>query len=336
MSIVITGGGTGGHLSIIDALTEEFSSRGIKLIYIGSNSGREVDWFKNRDIFLDFILLDSKGVVNKRGIGKFSSLYNILKASFACKKIFKKYNVDRVISVGGYSAAPAAFASIFFNKKLFIHEQNAHIGSLNRVLKPFAERFFSSYFGDSTWDYPVKSTFFDRYRTRERVNKIIFLGGSHGAQAINNFALANAKKLSKNGIEIIHQCGVYDYKRVKSEYEKLNVEVELFDFSKNIIDYMEKADFAISRAGASTIWELVATGLPTLYIPYPYAANDHQYLNAKFLVDRDLAFLSRESDILDIDLISLLDFDFKEKSTELKKLISRDGALRIVDSILEK
>ena len=174
--IAITGGGTGGHLAIAKAFANELNSRGIKAIFIGSSSGQDKMWFENSDIFEATYFLNSSGVVNKRGFGRLKSLINILNLAFKCKKIFKFHKVSSVISVGGYSAAPAAFGAIICGKKLYIHEQNAVIGRLNLILKPFAREFFSSYF-EPKFDYPVDEKFFKISRIRKNLNTILFLGG---------------------------------------------------------------------------------------------------------------------------------------------------------------
>ena len=174
MKIVITGGGTGGHLSIVKSLKEELNKKGVKPIFIGSTSGQDRDWFKEDEGFEKRYFLNSSAVVNKKGIKKFSSLLNIFKLSYECRKIFKKEEVKAVISVGGYSAAPASFAAIFTKTPLFIHEQNAVMGRLNKILSPFAKRVFCSFL--PPYDpYPTQNIFFETQRVREKVKNIIFL-----------------------------------------------------------------------------------------------------------------------------------------------------------------
>ena len=110
--IVICGGGTGGHLAIARSFCEELNRRGIKPIFIGSTSGQDKFWFENDDKFAQKFFLPSSGVVNKRGLAKLKSLTNIISLALKCRQIFKENGVKAVISVGGYSAAPAAIAAI--------------------------------------------------------------------------------------------------------------------------------------------------------------------------------------------------------------------------------
>ena len=333
--IAITGGGTGGHLAIAKAFANELNSRGIKAIFIGSSSGQDKMWFENSDIFEATYFLNSSGVVNKRGFGRLKSLINILNLAFKCKKIFKFHKVSSVISVGGYSAAPAAFGAIICGKKLYIHEQNAVIGRLNLILKPFAREFFSSYF-EPKFDYPVDEKFFKISRIRKNLNTILFLGGSQGANFINNLALSLAKDLDKNGIKIIHQCGQKDYETIIEKYKELNIKAEVFAFSKDIDLFMSRADFCISRAGASTIWELCAASLPTLFIPFPYAANNHQCYNAKFLNDQNAAMVLKEDEIDSKNLLNIIyNLNLEDISQKLINLLNKNGSKVIIDRILQ-
>ena len=326
--IAITGGGTGGHLVIAKAIKEELNKRGIKPIFIGSTYGQDRSWFEEDDGFEEKYFFDTSGVVNKSGIKKILSLSNIIKHSFETKKIFQKHNIKVVFSVGGYSAAPASFGAIMFKKPLFIHEQNAYMGKLNKLLKPFAKKIFNTFlYNDS---YPVRGEFFKKARIRKEIKTIIFLGGSQGAKAINDFAFTVAKTKK---YKIIHQTGKLDFDRCKKFYSENNLDVEYFAFSKNIVDKMSKADFAVSRAGASSVFELSANQLPTLFVPYPYAAGNHQYYNAKFLADKKLAFLrvQNELDLSVFEEIKNIDII----SQKLKEINSENGARIIVDEILK-
>ncbi len=337
-SVVITGGGTGGHLKVADSFIEEFSKRGIKPIFIGSINGQDKAWFEGDKRLKKTIFLDTKGVVNKKGLGKLDSLFQIFKAMNQCFNIYSKNNVKTVISVGGFSAAPATFASILsFGSKLYIHEQNSVMGKLNEITSKFASEVFSSFDEKSLIkDYPVSSEFFDHARIRDDLKTIIFLGGSQGAQAINNFAIKVVPKLNKLGLKIIHQTGRADILRVSAAYKKMKIDVDVFAFSKELPNKMNEADFAISRAGASTLWELSANSLPTLFIPYPYAAKDHQYTNAKFLEEKELCYISREKDLTEELLIDILKKDNYKMSKKLVHSIKCDAVESIVDIILHK
>jgi UDP-N-acetylglucosamine--N-acetylmuramyl-(pentapeptide) pyrophosphoryl-undecaprenol N-acetylglucosamine transferase len=353
MSIVMTGGGTGGHLVIIKAVKEALineerkeisqsdtesssalsaqrSTLPTQLVYIGSTQGQDRAWFEEDEAFAAKYFLETKGVVNQRGLGKVVSLWMMFKAFLQARRLLKKHDASVVFSVGGFSSAATALAAKSMGIPLVIHEQNAALGSLNRVLKPYADAFISSYLEESPIKaYPVKAVFFENARIRSRVKTVIFLGGSQGARAINTLALSIAPQLKERGIRIIHQAGANNIEAVEQAYRELGIEAEVFGFTEKLAEYMKQADFAIARAGASTLWELAATALPTLFIPYPYAAGDHQYHNARFLVDKKLAWLMREGEIEKEKVLALLEEELSGISEGLMQVVQKDGSRSI-------
>jgi len=334
--IAITGGGTGGHLVIAKAIKEELNHRGIKPIYIGSTAGQDRAWFEGDSGFSHTYFLESQGVVNKKGLQKLRSLFAIVQSAFTCNALFKKHAITSVFSVGGYSAAPASFAALFTCKPLFIHEQNAITGKLNTLLKPFAKKFFSSYDTKATLTpYPVNEAFFTTQRERDKLKTLIFLGGSQGATFINQLAKQTAQSLHQKGIRIMHQTGSKEYDALKTFYEEEGIMADVFAFSHEMPTKLAQADCAISRSGASTLWELCANGLPSIFIPFPHAAANHQYFNAKALADKALALIEKQDALEPQMLLNLLeDMDIKTISQGLKNTIQRGGAKEIVTYLL--
>lgn len=378
MALLITGGGTGGHLAIAQALAEELAKRkgqngGFgEVVYVGSISGQDKQWFEvdsplgdsflqslncaslrcmydtphshseeiaksnttnarissknsntangdranakatdssEKSIFSATYFLPTSGVVDKRGIAKILSLLHHLKSLKTIRAIFAKHDIKAVISVGGFSAAPASIGAIVFGKPLFIHEQNAIKGRLNALLSPFARRVFSS-FGKNRVPYPIKSQAREKARVRTEIKTIAFIGGSQGARTINHLAISLAPTLLSLGFRIIHQCGQNELESTKAKYAEIgigicaqkeahsnvdNKKLELFGFSADILSYLESADICIGRAGASSVWENAALGLPMIYVPYPYAASNHQVHNAEFFASKGLGLVLVES-----------------------------------------
>lgn len=333
--IVLTGGGTGGHLAIVRCLLESTQRKNIACIYIGSQNGQDKAWFEKETRFKDKFFLSSQGVVNQSKFNKINSFLHILKLSKECRQIFKDYKVKAVISVGGYSAAPASFGALFSGIPLFIHEQNSKSGSLNKLLKPFSKKFFSAFEEDFT-PYPVADKFFNHARIRKELKNIIFLGGSQGASFINELAIQLSPILNEKNINIIHQCGKNDLEKYKQIYQNLNIKADVFDFSPNLEEKMYMADLAISRAGASTLFELCANALPAIFIPYPYAAKNHQYFNAKFLQDQNLCqiFTQNSADTDEI-LKTILNTNLESLSKGLQDIIKKNGSDILLEKILK-
>lgn len=336
MKLCITGGGTGGHLMIAEALVKAAVADGHEVIFIGSSSGQDRKYFQTNSAFSHVYFLETTGVVNQKGFGKLKALYKVFKAVLTSRALLKKHQIRATYSVGGFSAAPASFASLSRFIPLFIHEQNAVEGRLNSLLKPYAKRFISAYDSSSPIKgYPVKDEYFKNARVRDEIKTVIFLGGSQGAKAINDLALSLAKELQALGIKIIHQAGEKDLKRVEEEYKSLHVDVELYAFTTELQRLISESDLAVSRAGASTLWELCANGLPALFIPYPHAAGDHQYHNARFIVENSLGWCERESQDLKSRLLSILDEEIESKSRALLEYAKRDVAKMMIRDVAE-
>ncbi|MDD2830083.1 MAG: undecaprenyldiphospho-muramoylpentapeptide beta-N-acetylglucosaminyltransferase [Sulfuricurvum sp.] len=334
MNIIFTGGGTGGHLVIALSLAIAAKERGHRVAFIGSTSGQDRQWFGESAVFEETYFLETTGVVNKRGLGKIGALWKIFKALMQSRHILDTFHADYVVSVGGFSAAPAAIASLTKRLPLIIHEQNAVTGKLNSMLRPYAKGFYSSYEeGDNHCDYPVSARYFENSRIRESVKTVIFLGGSQGAKFINDLALEIAPWLHHGGIHIIHQCGAKEEERVRHAYHELGIEAEVFGFTTQIAELIERSDFAISRSGASTLWELCAACVPAFYIPYPSAAGDHQYHNARYVIDHNAGWCERQSEGIADKLKEAIASDIRLKSEALEKLISPDGAKHIIEKI---
>ena len=432
MRVVITGGGTGGHLSVAKAFLEEFNRREITCGFVGSTRGQDQLYFAKEEKFHQKWFLDSCGVVNQRGFSRVSALWQQGRALKKAFEILREFKPDFVLSVGGYSAAPAAFGAKLLGIPLIIHEQNARIGRLNKILKPFAMLFFSSYLENSPIKfYPVLEGVFRNARVRESVQTILFMGGSQGARAINNFALSMGTELKNRGIKVLCQSGKADFRRVVLEFlndglkvgilrenwellkemeseavdskavlinglphsanapfamtevgssktafamtegkqdskagvesvkgvgsgqdaeslenrvqcveigEFSGVDVVVFGFSKSMAEIYALCDFAVCRAGASSLWELCANGLPALFVPYPYAAGNHQYYNAHFIEQKGLGFLCLEQDLFCNvlwDSLELLEGNISKISANLQKECAIDATAQMCDVILQ-
>lgn len=338
LQIAITGGGTGGHLSIAKAVKEGFALKGIRPIYVGSTSGQDKKWFETDEDFEKKYFLDSTGVVNKKGLAKISTLLTLISNIRKSIKIIKQNNIKAVFSVGGYSAAPLVLASLITGKKLYIHEQNAVKGALNKLTTPFAAEVFGSFEPNSPLrNYPVADVYFESARARTTVKTVIFLGGSQGAKKINELALSMAPILNTYSIKIIHQAGERHFEAVAAEYRKLGIDADVFGFCNTLAEKIASADFAVARSGAGTLFELAANRLPAFFIPYPFAAGNHQESNAAFLANKNCGFYKSESEANQDEILKII-FDntlIAETSKNLENVIHPDGATEIADFIIK-
>jgi len=332
--IVITGGGTGGHLSIARSFKKELNKRNIVPFFIGSRNGQDRLWFEKDSGFGKKLFLSSSQVVNKNIFLKILTLIKLVFLSLKVAFFLKKEKVKKVISVGGYSAAPACFAAILLKIDLFIHEQNSVTGELNKHLRSYAKRVFYS-FGEQRVDYPVAERFFENSRERGgEIKTIIFLGGSQGASAINDLAIDLIDFLRIRKIRVIHQTGKKDFFKVKDAYKEKGFFADVFSFTDDLSLKLKQADFAIARSGAGTLFELCANGLPACFVPYPYAAKNHQFSNAKFLAEKNLCFIQEEASLNRAQIEQLLSSDHSEISKALLQNFQKSGTEKIIDICL--
>ncbi|MDR3347255.1 MAG: UDP-N-acetylglucosamine--N-acetylmuramyl-(pentapeptide) pyrophosphoryl-undecaprenol N-acetylglucosamine transferase [Helicobacteraceae bacterium] len=332
--IAISGGGTGGHLAVVRAVKEALVKDGVKPLFIGSKSGQDQAWFEHDKDFAARFFLPSSGVINKQGIARIFALSNILTLAFKAAGIIRSHGVKTLFCVGGYSAAPAALAAVALRIPLVLHEQNAVKGSLNRLLTPFAKRVFSSF--EEPFDgYPISSVFFETARVRNTIKSVIFLGGSQGAKAINDYAMLCAPLLKQRSIRIIHQTGSKDLSRVQAFYAENGIEAVVFDFARDLVKHIAKADLAVARSGAGTLFELAANGLPAIFIPYPHAAGAHQKANARFLSGKELAWCVEQHCATTEIFASVLCCKLKDISRGLIDLIPKNGAETIATTLIQ-
>lgn len=333
--IAITGGGTGGHLSIASAFCTQLNAQGISPIFVGSSNGQDKAWFEGDKRFKLTIFLPSVTITNKKFFAKINAVFHLAFLVLKMAKFIKTQKISKIICVGGYSAAPLSLACVFSGAKLYIHEQNFVIGRLNKLLSPFATKIFNS-FGKNSYAYPVKDEFFTHSRLRsERVKTIFFLGGSKGALAINRLALDLASFLKDENIQIIHQCGNANLEATKKAYADLGIKADVFGFCDNLALKMKTADLAIARAGAGSLFELCANLLPCIFVPYPYAANNHQLKNAQSLKEKNLCFVQEESKINLEEIKQIILSDNSKISNGLQGFVSKFGAKNIIDTILQ-
>lgn len=332
----------------------ECRRRDIPVIYIGSTFGQDIAWFKHKysDIFSDTYFLDLIPVMNKKVPARAVAFAKNLLQSFQARKILRKHKIKACISVGGFCASATCFASVGYIP-IFIHEQNSVMGSLNKLISPFARRVFSSFdFPRSCRvDYPISSHFAEHRRLRSELRSLLFLGGSQGAMYINDLALRLSPLIHSRGIRIIHQCGHKHIFSIQSSYRDLgftvcnaddllsgvSADVFLFDFSDRIASIMHMADFCVSRAGASSMFELIANNLPTLFIPYPYATKNHQRKNVTMLCDRGLAILRTQEELTHTsveDIFRIFEADLGLISRGLAEF-SFNGHKQIIDTVLD-
>lgn len=353
MKLIITGGGTGGHVYPGLAVARELKKRGggHSVLFVGAKRGLETKLAPKEGI--EFKALNVTGLKGKGVLNGSLSLLSLMTALVQSLVIIRKIRPDVVIGVGGYASGPMGIAAIMSGKPLAIAEQNAEPGLTNSWLGKFAKKVFLSMpesrfcfpkeVGEVTGN-PVMPEFFSAKRSAGigRMN-ILVIGGSQGATPLNN-ALAQAAPLLDpiaESISITHQTGEADLEMMRTIYKNSRfpwvAEKYFHDMPQKIAD----ADLVISRAGAGAVSEICAVGRAAIYIPLPHAADDHQTKNAMSVVKTGAAILVPETE-LNGKLIARRVAQFVNSTERLTKMgkrarnLSKPGAAaRIVDGLLE-
>jgi UDP-N-acetylglucosamine--N-acetylmuramyl-(pentapeptide) pyrophosphoryl-undecaprenol N-acetylglucosamine transferase len=293
-----------------------------------------------------------KGRGWKKGL---SVIAGLPKSFFQSISVIKRFLPDFVFGVGGYSAGPFCLAARFKGIPTAIHEQNSYPGLTNRLLSGFVDRIFVSFEESKVHlkgkepvltGNPVREELFSDDRVEQKNQEeftVLVVGGSQGAMAINKvFAEAleylNAEKRFPS---VIHQTGKADFKRAEKDYRNRGLKGELNPFIQDMNTAYKRADIVVSRAGATTIFELAALGKPSVLIPYPYATNQHQEINARSLVRVGGAEMINESDLtakgMARTIMKFMDNRpaLEEMGTRAKKMGRRDSAKEIADQLLD-
>jgi UDP-N-acetylglucosamine--N-acetylmuramyl-(pentapeptide) pyrophosphoryl-undecaprenol N-acetylglucosamine transferase len=307
--ILIMAGGTGGHVFPGLAAADYFRKQGVDVHWLGTSKGLEARVVPAKDIPLH--LVDIGGV---RGKGKKTLLqapFRIFKAIRQSSRIIKDINPDVVIGMGGFVSGPGGVAAWLRKKPLVIHEQNARAGMTNKILSRFARRVLQGFPGAFkenskvvTIGNPVRADIESVPAPDQRIPqdrkpfRLLVLGGSLGAKAINDLLPKTLASIEAGGRpEIFHQTGERSFEETKTAYETMGIKATVVPFVEDMAQAYSWADMVICRAGALTVAELCAVGLGAVFVPFPFAVDDHQTENARFMVKKDAALCVQQKDL---------------------------------------
>ena len=318
--VILTTGGTGGHIFPALAVAEQLRREGAELLFVGSQYGSEAKLAKQAG--LEFRGLPVRGVLG-RGLRSVGALWGLFRAVFMARAIVKDFRPDAVIGFGAYASFPSLVAAKLSGVPIAVHEQNAMPGLTNRMLAKLAKRVFLS-LPDVTGAFDAKKSQLTGNPVREAIvesgknavghpdtRRLLVMGGSQGAKAVNSVILASLERLTKAGIEIRHQTGSFDLERVLAGYRAHGVDASgVTPFIEDVAAAYQWAYLVLCRAGATSVAELAVAGKPAVLVPFPYATHDHQTYNAQVMVDQGAALLVAEKDLPHLDaggmLINLL------------------------------
>jgi UDP-N-acetylglucosamine--N-acetylmuramyl-(pentapeptide) pyrophosphoryl-undecaprenol N-acetylglucosamine transferase len=353
--IAVVTGGTGGHIFPALAVAEELHTRHHDCIVLADT--RFLNYKMQVPSYMNYKIVPSGSSAGNL-FNKFVSIIKIFFGIIYSLKIYRGYKPNLVIGFGGYTSFPSLIAARILKIPIFIHEQNIVIGKANQFLMKFANVIalsFNNTIGVDLNDKrvqvvgnPVRKEVL-KYRsipyvifTDKKPINILITGGSQGAAILSKvlpraFALLDEKVLKR--VKLYQQCRIEDLDRVREEYKKLKINAVIEKFFDNIPALIAEAHVVVSRAGASIISELITIGRPTIFIPIQRSIGNHQYLNAKMLVDNEAAWIINEPEFTANNFANLLQ-ELINNSTMLINAANNAKALydnasdRLVDCII--
>lgn len=301
--VILTTGGTGGHIFPALAVASELvlRNKGVDILFMG---GPGPEGAMARKHGLRFKELPASGIMGRGLPGIISGLGWLGTGIPKALAAVWSYRPDAVIGFGGYAGFCPVAAARLLNIPTAIHEQNSVPGVANRMLGKMVKRIFLS-FPDRLNAFPGSKTYLTgnpvrtevlkasaRRRGRSEGRRVLVLGGSQGAKPINDAVIEALPRFLESGVHLVHQAGARDYARVRAAYEAAGADPsQVREFIEDMATEYALCDLAVCRAGASTVFEIAAAGVPAIFVPFPQATHDHQTMNAKAMTDLGAAEL---------------------------------------------
>ncbi len=354
MRLLVTGGGTGGHIfpgiAVIKAVQKKLPHS--EVMFVSTSRAMDKEIFSQ--VKLKTSVINCSALKGTTLTNKILSVLQQPSAVYQAYKIIKRFKPEVVFGVGGYVTGPVILAAKLCGIPICIHEQNSIPGLTNKLTGKIADTICISIPG--TKGFPVKKTVQTgnpvrqeilQLRGQQKIRKhpptIIVLGGSQGAHRVNELVVAAVKILVDQGVslKLIHQTGKLDCEMVSTEYKKIGIDARVEPFIDDMASIYAKADLAISRAGATTLAELSCLGLAAVLIPFPFAADDHQQANAEYYAVNAGCEVHREKELTGNGLAEavsrclLAPDTLLEKGEKMASLGMPDAAECIVEQCLQ-
>jgi UDP-N-acetylglucosamine--N-acetylmuramyl-(pentapeptide) pyrophosphoryl-undecaprenol N-acetylglucosamine transferase len=348
--VLIMAGGTGGHIFPGIAVAHELLARGVPVLWLGSAGGLET-----RLVSRAGLPIETLAISGVRGKGLFAALMaplRILRALIAAWKILGRTQPRSALALGGFAAGPGGIAAWLRGVPLVVHEQNRVPGVTNRILAHFAKKLlcgFEGAFTQATWlgnpvrhEIAVLPTPQERFAARTGASRLLILGGSQGARALNERVPAALALMPLDRRPVVrHQCGAKLADAARAAYANAKVEASVEPFIDDMAAAYGWADLIICRAGALTLAELAAAGVGSMLVPFPSAVDDHQTKNASALMDAGAALLLPEAQAtaerIAATLVDLLGNRARllAMAAAARTLAKPDAVARIADACLQ-
>lgn len=361
MRIVLSGGGTGGHIYPALALRKYILSQypTAEFLYIGTEKGLESSIVKKENI--PFQAIKIQGLKRSLSFENLKTAWYMLTSVHHTKKILKSFKPDIVIGTGGYVCAPVLYAAAKLGIPTIVHEQNSVVGITNKFLAKYVNH-IAFCFEETRKElekYHTKLVLTGNPRGQEiaelaqqkpknslaeygldvNMPSVLIFGGSRGAKQINQDFIHSYQDYANQNYQIIMVTGETHYEHVVSQISTQYQHIVIVPYLNDMVNILCQVDLVVSRSGATTLSELTALGLPSILIPSPYVTNNHQEKNARTLVDKQAAYILKEDDLITGKLFALttelmLDQDKrKAMAKNAKRMGITDASKRLLDVI---
>ncbi|MDQ3617211.1 MAG: undecaprenyldiphospho-muramoylpentapeptide beta-N-acetylglucosaminyltransferase [Pseudomonadota bacterium] len=346
---MILAGGTGGHIFPGLAVAKALRARGVPVVWLGADGGMETRLVPPHGIEIDTIPV--RGVRGKGVAQLIAAPFKLASAVRAARRVLRARRPSAVISFGGFAAGPGGLAARLAGTPLIVHEQNRAPGMTNRVLARFADRVLSGFPGTFAREDVVGNPVRDeiaavaspeqRFEARTGPLRLLVLGGSQGARALNDdvpSALAMLRGIV--AFDVRHQCGEKMRDAAELAYANARVPASVEPFIADMAAAYAWADVVVCRAGALTLAELCAVGVGSILVPFPYAVDDHQTKNAEFLLVRGAAQVLPQGPTLAQRLSATLEIlseriDLLRMAQSARALAKPDAAAHVAAIVIE-
>ena len=339
-TILIMAGGTGGHIFPGLAVAEQMRAAGWDVVWMGARGGMEerlVPKHGYRAAWIRAKAARGKGLVQKLLLPA-----NLLYSFWESARHIRSLRPNVVLGLGGYVAFPGGMMASLWNRPLALHEQNAIPGLANKVLAQVSDKVMAGFpraLKNAEWTgNPVRAEIAAiaaperRFAGRAGPLKLLVVGGSLGAQALNE-SVPKALALMSERPQVVHQAGEKHLDALRKHYADAGVHGELVAFIDDMARRYAEADLVICRAGAVTIAELSAGGMPSILVPFPHAVDDHQTANGKFLADHGAALLIQQRDLTPQKLAQMIQGLDRSKLLDMARkarALGKPDAARVV------
>lgn len=312
---LVMAGGTGGHIFPGLAVAHVLREQGWQVHWLGAPHSMEARLVAPQGFALETI--EFSGVRGKGAMTLALLPLRLLKAFWQALSVIRRIQPDVVVGLGGYISFPGGMMAVLAGKPLLLHEQNSVAGMANRILARVADKVFCAFpnvLPQAQWvGNPLREAFLcqpepvQRFSGRSGALRILVVGGSLGAKALNDIVPQALALLPENARPVVvHQSGAKQIDALRANYAAAGITAQLTPFIDDMAQAFADADLIICRAGASTVTEIAAVGAAAIYVPFPYAVDDHQTANARFLVDAGAGWLLPQSALNAVCLAEML------------------------------